>query len=249
MKKFLRYAFLSALLSLTVTSCTVYHPQAVDIPLINHEGDTRLDVNISASTWILIDAINVNATLSHGFNDWLAGQVHLNYGGDNYYAQVAPGYYLPLGAKSVVELYAGYGFGGVDRESKDDSKTYEDGSVRKSSDFSGHFHLPFVQANFGWHDLTPVHIDFALGLKAGAFLPDYQYHAYDENGDEILSRRETYNTNNFLLEPQLMLRLGGSKVRFSLKVGVAIMSDWFNDEANGMIYDFATASAGLTFNL
>ena len=249
MKKRMRYVFLSAVLSLTVTSCTVYHPQAVDIPLINHAGDTRVDAAMSVSMWVIPDAVNFNATVSHGFNDWFTGQAHVNYGGDNYYAQVAPGYYLPLGGKSVFEVYAGYGFGGVDRTNERDSKDYEDGSSRKSSDFSGRYHLPFVQANIGWHDLLKSHFDIGFGLKTGAFLPDYEYHAYDENGDEILSRRETYNTTNLLIEPQLMLRIGGEKVRFSLKLGVALMSDWMNDDANGMIYDFVTGSVGLTFTL
>lgn len=248
MKGFMRYVFLAAVMSLTVTSCTVYHPQAVDIPLINHAGDTRVDAAMSMSMWVVPDAFNINATVSHGFNDWFTGQAHLNYGGDNYYAQVAPGYYLPLSSKSVFEVYAGYGFGGVDRTNDDDSRNYGDGTSRKSSDFSGRFHLPFVQANIGWHDLLSSHFDIGFGLKAGAFLPDYEYHAYDDNGDEILSRREIYNTGNLLIEPQLMLRVGGKKVRFSVKLGVAVMSDWMNDDAKGMIYDFATGSIGLTFS-
>ena len=230
-------------------SCTVYHPQAVDIPLINHAGDTRVDASVSMSMWVIPDAFNVNATVSHGFNDWFTGQAHINYGGDNYYAQVAPGYYLPLGTNSVFEVYAGYGFGGVDRTDDDDAKNYDDGTSRKSSDFSGRYHLPFVQANIGWHDLLSSRFDIGFGLKAGAFMPDYEYHAYDANGDEILSRREVYNTGNLLIEPQLMLRFGGENVRLSVKLGMAVLSDWMNDDANGMIYDFLTGSVGLTFNL
>ena len=249
MKKFFRYSLLSAALSLTMASCTVYHPQAVDIPLINHAGDTRIDASVSMSMWVIPDAFNVNATVSHGFNDWFTGQAHINYGGDNYYAQVAPGYYLPLGTNSVLEVYAGYGFGGVDRTDDDDAKNYDDGTSRKSSDFSGRYHLPFVQANIGWHDLLSSRFDIGFGLKAGAFMPDYEYHAYDANGDEILSRREVYNTANFLVEPQMMLRFGGEKMRVSVKLGMAVLSDWMNDDASGMIYDFLTGSVGLTFTL
>lgn len=250
MKKFMRYVSLVAVLSLMVTSCTVYHPQAVDIPLINHSGDTRVDASVSMSAWITPDVMNLNATVSHGFNDWLAGQVHVNYGGDNYYGQVAPGYYLPLGSKSVLEAYVGYGYGGVNREDDDDSKNYNDGSPnRKSSEFFGHYHLPFVQFNLGWHDLVNSHLDIGFGFKAGAFLPDYEYHAYDESGAEIMSKREIYNNSNILLEPQVMLRVGGEKVKVSLKAGFAILSDFMNDEAKGMIYDFVTASLGLTYSL
>ena len=73
MKKSMRFVCLSVFLSLMVTSCTVYHPQAVDIPLINHSGDTRIDASVGASMWATLDAINLNATASHGFNDWLTG--------------------------------------------------------------------------------------------------------------------------------------------------------------------------------
>lgn len=218
---------------LTFASCTIYHPQAVDIPLINHAGDTRVDVAMSMSMWAIPDAVNVNATVSHGFNDWLTGQVHLNYGGDNYYGQVAPGYYLPLGEKSVFEAYAGYGYGGANRDDKEN----------KSEDFKGHYHLPFVQFNIGWHDLTAANIDLGFGMKTGYFMCDYEYHKYK---DGVETRFEKYNTPNMLFEPQLMFRIGGEKVRFNVKLGIAIMSELENSNDN-MIYDVATGSVGLTF--
>ena len=222
-----------------LASCTVYHPQAVDIPLINHPGDTRLDASLSMSTWIgFPDAINLNATVSHGFNDWLTAQIHANYGGDNYYAQLAPGFYLPLGSNSVFEFYAGYGYGGANRNSDNDLEK-----------FSGHYHLPFGQLNLGWHDLSKLHIDLGFGLKAGAFMPDYEYHKYNSDGTENLSRYESYKTTNLLLEPQMMFRVGSGNVKLNLKLGVAFMSDWVNGNGNGMIYDMLTGSIGLTFNL
>lgn len=237
MKKSMRFVCLPVFLSLMVTSCTVYHPQAVDIPLINHSGDTRIDASVGASMWATLDAINLNATASHGFNDWLTGQVHVNYGSDNWYGQVAPGFYYPLGANSVIELYAGYGYGGANRDSDDDKEK-----------FSGHYHLPFGQINFGWHDLTGAHFDLGFGLKAGAFIPDYEYHKYNSDGTEDLSKYEEYKKTNMLFEPQVMFRVGSKNVKFNVKAGVAIMSDWMNDEANGMLYDVFTGSVGLTFS-
>ena len=236
MKKLLFFA--GAFLALT--GCTVYHPQAVDIPLINHSGDTRVDVSLSSSAWVGIpDAMNINATVSHGFNGWLTGQVHANYGGENWYGQVAPGYYLPMGDFGVVELYAGYGYGGANREDKDD----------KREKFAGHYHLPFVQLNFGLHDLLSSHFDIGFGVKAGAFRPDYEYHKYDSDGIEDLTRYEHYTTTNFLLEPQAMVRFGTEKVKFNVKVGVSWLSDFLNDSDNAhMIYDFITGSCGFTFS-
>ena len=86
MKKIVLFAGLL----LTLTGCSIYHPQAVDIPLINHEGDTRVDASVALSYWIIPSTFTMNTTVSHGFNGWLAGQVHANFGGNNYYLQAAP---------------------------------------------------------------------------------------------------------------------------------------------------------------
>lgn len=244
MKKILFFA--STLFVLT--SCSVYHPQAVDIPLINHPGDTRIDASVSMSYWLVPDVMDANVTLSHGFNDWLTGQIHANFGGDNYYGQVAPGFYLPLGAKSVFETYVGFGYGGGWRDNIDKSNT-ENASDNYS--FSGHYMLPFVQGNIGWHDLTRLHIDLAFGLKLGSFKPDFETFKVDSNGDEIAGSRYTYDKGNLLLEPQFMLRIGGEKMKLSFRAGYSWLSDLSGNSGSSynFIYDYFTGSVGLTFFL
>ncbi len=230
---------------LTLVGCSVYHPQAVDIPLINHAGDTRIDASAGLSYWIIPDVATVNATVSHGFNDWLTGQIHANFGGDNYYGQAAPGFYLPLGAKSVFETYVGVGYGGGWRDNVDKGNSE---NASKNYSFSGHYMLPFVQGNIGWHDLTRLHIDLAFGLKCGGYKPDFDTYDVDGNGDEIPNTRQSYTANNLLLEPQVMLRLGGEHMKLSLRMGFAWLSD-LHDNANKFIYDPFTGSMGLTFFL
>lgn len=239
MKKLLFFA--STLLILT--GCSVYHPQAVDIPLINHSGDTRLDASVSLSYWIVPDVSDANVTLSHGFNDWLAAQLHANFGGDNYYIQAAPGFYYPLGEKSVFETYFGIGYGGAWRDNVD--KSNSENAINNYS-FSGHFLLPFVQGNIGWHDLTKLHIDLGVGLKIGGFKPDYEVYDVNSDGDEIAGTRVSYEKNNLLLEPQAMLRLGGDHMKLNFRVGYAWLSDLGGNKSS-FIYDYFTASAGLTF--
>ena len=115
--------------------------------------------------------------------------------------------------------------------------------------FAGHYHLPFVQLNVGLHDLLSSKLDLGVGLKVGGFLPDYQYHKFDSDGVEDLSKYEHYTTSNLLLEPQVMLRFGAPSFKFNVKVGVAWLSDFLNDSNNAhMIYDFVTASCGFTFS-
>lgn len=246
MKKLLRSFFLVATLTFLITSCSIYHPQAADIPLINHSGDTRVDASLGVSYWILPSTFTLNATVSHGFSDWLAGQVHGNFGGDNFYLQGAPGVYRPLGAHSVLEGYAGVGFGGAWRN---DVESSSESSSNNNYSYKGTYLLPFGQVNIGWHDLSPLHIDLAIGLKAGAYMPNFNYHELDNNGDIIATSNYDYTTTNLLFEPQVMLRLGGEHIKFNIKVGYAWLSDIYGDNSHSknLYSDLVTASAGLTF--
>ena len=107
--------FLLVAMAVLAASCSVYHPQSVDIPLVDHRGELRADVAVSASTVIILpDAVNLNTTFTYAATDWLAGQLHANYGGDNYYVQAAPGVYKPIGKRFVLEGYFGAGYGGID---------------------------------------------------------------------------------------------------------------------------------------
>lgn len=230
-------------LALTLVGCSVYHPQAVDIPLINHAGDARVDASFALSTFIVPDVFTTNVTASYGFNNWFAGQLHFNFGGDNYYAQLAPGYYYPLGEKSVVECYAGCGYGGAARDNVDPDNS--DNATNKYN-FNGHFWLPFVQGNIGWHDLTKANIDLAFGLKVGGFLSDYNYRELDGNGNEIPTKTFDYNKSNLLLEPQVMLRMGTNRLKFNVRGGFAWLSDLYQSSYN-FVYDYLTVSAGVTF--
>ena len=245
-----RYLFTIVMLALLSTGCSIYHPQAVDIPLINHPGDTRVDASLAMSTWLLPDVITINATVSHGFNDWLAGQLHVNYGGENYYTQVAPGAYLPLGEHGLLEGYVGMGFGGAWRERARQTPT--DTVSPQTYDYSGRFKVPFGQVNIGWHDLTAAHIDLALGLKAGAYKPNFQYRSYDSDGTLIPDESYVYTNTSFLFEPQLVFRIGGEHVKFCLRGSFAWLSDIDANNSSGNSHNFTadlfTLSAGLNFS-
>ncbi|MBR4506346.1 MAG: hypothetical protein IKP21_06195 [Bacteroidales bacterium] len=230
--------FSIAVTALMATSCSIYHPQAVDIPLINHKGDLRIDANASASVWLILpDAVNLNATASYGINDWLSGQLHLNYGGENWYLQAAPGVYFPLGGKAVFETYVGAGYGGASYTNNSSD------TVASSYSYNGKYLLPFVQFNIGWRNLGPV--DLAFGLKTGTFMPDFEYHKYKSDGTENTDEFVHYNTPNFLLEPQLQFGVGVDKVKFTMRVGYTFMDD-LNDASNKMYHDFITVGAGVT---
>lgn len=237
MKKITPFLMLTAL----AASCSIYHPQAVDIPLIEQPNETRIDASAGLSFWLLPDAVSLNLTASHGFNNWLSGQVHANYGGkDNYYLQAAPGAYLHVGEKGILEGYIGMGYGGAGYSSQNDTSA-------SYYTYKGNFLLPFAQVNFGWRHLGPFEIGF--GLKSGVLQPKYEYHRFKTDGTEDPDRFRSYNTANLLLEPQLQMRLGGEHVMFTLRLGYAWLSNMLNEnsESNNFTYDFFTLSSGLNF--
>ena len=242
-----KITLIAAFVSLMVSACSIYHPQAVDMPLINHKGDVRVEADMSMSAWLAPDAVNMNVTGSTGITDWLAGQLHFNYGGDNAYMQVAPGAYLNLGENSVLEGYAGFGYGGVWRNA-DGTSSRKDGESSSSSSYaySGRYMLPFVQANIGWHDVGAAHFGFAFGLKAGAYMPDFEYNEFNANGEAIAHRYEHYTRGNLLLEPQVQLSLGGEHVRWVSRLGFAWLSDVSAGEGSTtFMNDWFTVGTGI----
>lgn len=236
----MRKTFPFLMLAALAASCSIYHPQAVDIPLIEQPNETRIDASAGLSFWLLPDAITFGVTASHGFNDWLCGQVHANYGGkDNYYLQAAPGGYLRVGEKAVLEGYVGMGYGGAGYSGENDTAAYYQ--------YKGNYLLPFAQVNFGWRHLGPFEIGF--GLKSGVLQPKYEYHRFKSDGTEDLERFRSYDVSNLLLEPQLQMRLGGEHVMFTLRLSYAWLSDLLNEDSssNNFTYDFFTISSGLNF--
>ncbi len=246
MKTTLRSILLVTVLAALFAGCSIYHPQAVDIPLINHNGDTRVDASLAMSWWLIPGTFTANATVSHAFNDWLAGQLHGNYGGDNFYLQGAPGAYLPLGEHSVLEGYVGLGFGGAWGDNRQPSGS---STINNNYSYNGTFLIPFGQANIGWHDLTKAHIDLGFGLKVGGYLPEFSYYELNDDGTTIAGSGFNYNTANLLLEPQLMARIGGEHVKFKIGLGMAWLSDVYgkNSNSHNLYSDFVSLSAGLTF--
>lgn len=220
---------------LLVSSCSIYHPHAVEMPMISHQGEVHADASVAMSGWLLPDVFTLNTTLSYGLTDWMAVQGHANYGGENAYGQLAAGAYKQTAGHFLIDAYLGYGYGGAWRE-RNENNNYE---------YSGTYHLPFVQLDCGWIDLGKAHFDVGFGLKGGLFFPDFEYHSYDENGVEKPSGYEHFTTMRYLVEPLLQMRVGSERVKFRLGLGLGFLDNV--DEASKFTYDFYTLSGGVTF--
>ena len=228
MTKRIRLLASIALLSTFATSCIMYQPQAVDIPLINHQNDIRIDGAVSAGYLLgIFPAINV--TSSYGFNNWGTAQLHANWDlSRGYYLQAGAGAYMPY-KNFVLEGYLGYGYG-YKYYSKSDTSS-------PKKEFFGNYQIPYAQRNMGWVDLANGKIDLGVGLKTGCYIPDIT--------DRWTSKEQKLiNDPMLLFEPQAFFRVGGQHLKFTLRVSMSFFPE---DDGTGFLYAPFGASLGVNY--
>lgn len=233
MKRILLWVIATAM----VCSCSVYHPQMADVPLIIHQGDGHVEASSSVDWWGLPSSMEGNLSASYGITNWLAVQA---FGSSDFqksaYGQAALGLYRPFG-RAVIELYGGYGkgqfFGPADHNGWKQSGDYQIG---------------YGQLDFGWVGLLDGHLDIGLGMKAGVMHPNISEwkEKTDEEGTLTISNEKQYLDKHFLLEPQLMMRTGGEHLKFTLHVGCCELTPMKKD-AESVFYTPLSISAGINY--
>lgn len=185
-----------------MTSCVVYNPQTTDIPLIKGKNDLRIDAGISFVP-------SAHATISYGLTNKIAIQAFGSVGSDERkYFHIAPGIWKNFGNRTVMELYGGFGYGYGD--------AYRDACP---GDLYGNYQLYFLQYNWGKYYTESGNIDFGFGIKTGYFHSDLTDHNYYGCGQPESADFVNYREHSILLEPMAVFRVGGDKVKFSLKAG------------------------------
>ena len=232
MKKQLSLAFVGALL---MAACSVYHPQMTDLPLIHHKGDGHVEANVSYDILVIHLSAEMNLSGSYGLTDKLAVQGMLSYDFERSgSAQAAIGLYKPI-EKFVIEGYLGAGGGVINTEYTD---TDNDDTKRTCE---GHYLSAFVQGNAGWVGLLNGHLDLGAGVKCGFFNPDITIGALIDNGTP-----DHYGDSHFLLEPQLMLRMGGEHLKVTLRAGFCTLEPFNSSDATPP-YAPTSFAAGLNY--
>lgn len=231
----IRFCFFAAFALCLATSCSVYHPQMVDVPLLTHKGDGHADLGVSMQ-WLLVPtSIEANVSGSYAATDWLAVQAAGVYDGSKTgYAQAAMGYYHPW-EKFTFEAYLGGGLGHANSlgDKERETQKYTEGDYRTL----------FVQLDAGWVSLLSGHLDLGMGVKGGLFFPDFvHYSATDSHGQRSMAQYDDMHT---LIEPMLMLRVGGEHLKLSLKAG---LTQLFRKGADAQFdYSPIGVSAGINY--
>ncbi|MBR1851382.1 MAG: hypothetical protein IJ789_08475 [Bacteroidales bacterium] len=249
------------LLATMATSCSIYRPQASDIPLINHRGDLHVDGNLALSAFVVIPMnASANLTATYGLTDWLAVQGYLSSDNGGGMGHLAVGAYYPVpDSKFVIEGYLGAGRGYSANHTSIQSRYNPGGDTATSPSlgtkndvdpdysyyqYGGHYSTYFVQANMGWAELAKGHIDIGFGLRQGLLDPDFASRSVrtNDNGTTTTSDHR-YTTVVPYTEPQLMFRAGGKKLKFTLKLGFLFMS------RAEFVHDNFSLSVGLNYRL
>lgn len=227
---------MKCLLTLAFTSCVVYHPHNTDIPLLREQGDLHVDGSFSMSA-PLMAAPALNATVAYAPLNMLGVQAAASFTDiGTYHLQAAAGTYFPFGL-SVLECYIGYAHGAAKHDTVSNL-------LNETFRTEGSYNMVFSQINFGWSGLDEDCIDVGFGLKCGLLTPDFVKYQVANDGTESIAAQ--YDTPSFLIQPQLMFRFGWPKVKFSVNVAYAALSDWPTDD-NYFNYERFSAGLGIHF--
>jgi hypothetical protein len=212
MKVIILFGFL---FTLGLSDCSVYTPQTVDIPLINKKNELRADAGISYKEFFY-------GTISYGFTDKIALQTFYNKCAENkFFFQNAVGYFRDLGNRYIMEVYGGFGYGRIDAGNHD-----------VPTRLKGLYQLYFTQFNFGKIDCQFANADFGIGIKAGYLHSNLDNLNYFTHYSPYVGPFEPLIVNSFLLEPNAFLRIGGEKLKFSLKLGSCWYYQFINKDKN-----------------
>jgi len=226
----IKTTILGIIISLLLSSCIVYHPQTIDIPLISKKNDLRVDAGISVIP-------SAHATISYGLTNKISIQGFGSIGSDDrYYLQAATGLFKKHNKNRVTELYGGYGYGHGD--------AFKDANP---GHFFGNYQLYFAQFNYGQIASENSNFEIGFGIKSGLFhssLTDKNYfNVYSESGPFV-----TYHDNSILFEPAGFIRIGGKRLRFSVNLGGAILFKLTNTDKS-IPNSYLNLGLGLNYRL
>jgi len=215
------------LISWLMAGCVVYHPMTTDVPLISKKNDLRVDAGISVVP-------SAHASITYGLTKSIAIQGFGSIGTDDrYYLQAATGFYKNTGNNRIFELYGGFGYGYGD--------AYNDANP---GNLLGDYQLYFGQANYGKIAAEGSLLDAGFGIKAGYLHSNLT----DKNYYEWISEEgpfKTYHDDSMLIEPVGFIRIGGEKLKFSVKLGGTWIYKYTNADKS---FPYSYLNIGLGIN-
>jgi hypothetical protein len=235
MKKLLASHFPVVLIQLLFGCAPLYYsPNAHNVPLLTHKGETTVNLAVSEGMDGVDEGIDLQAATAVTNHFGVLGNFYRAWGssthgsGSGTFFETAGGYYTPIPTrfaraiegKFVASAFTGGGVGSV--------TNYDDAD--KTAFSKKGFNRIFIQPGFGFKS---TYLDAVISLR----LANLHYHSVEEQADspiynypnlvshyhyharaaDIIRRKPSY----FLLEPALTLRAGWQYIKFQLQVGAS----------------------------
>lgn len=177
----------------------IYGPLCHDMPMIRHERDMRLDLDLNSTIG--------TTSVAYAFNDHWGVQGSLQ--GLRNGGQLSIGWFATNAANSVFEVYAGVAAGHGIEIIEDRHDIHE-----------ALFQSYFIQADRGWCGLADSHIDIALGLKIGYLSGNCTnlIHVTDPETLGLKTVKYSYSDSSPFFEPMVQFRLGWKHIKLNLNV-------------------------------
>lgn len=236
------YTVMLISLSLLMTSCHAwYNTQMADVPLLQGKGDVRVTGGVNTAAMF---PYSLSGTASVGVTDHIGAQLYGSYSdADQFHFHGAGGYYTYLGESHwVLETYGGAGMGSTFNSAARDEETKapEERTAGDAVRFT--YQQYFCQLNIGMADVTAVHFDFGVGLRAGVM--PYSLRVNERDKEPKIDEHGVLP----LFEPVAFVRIGTSVVKFQVQVGtttMALQEDRLHDAVAAMPFSLY---GGLSFN-
>lgn len=234
-KKILIFLSFTALVVFLPSSCVMYHPHNVDIPLLQEPGEMQLDATVAMSAPLLIPTANISYSYAPFKYVGMEAAANLT-DWKNYHLQGAVGSYQPYN-HFVLEEYLGLAYG---------YSHHENGTLENNHrTVEGPYRMFFSQINAGGVNLFGDNFDAGVGIRTGIVRPDWCNSVIDSTGAAV-GEVEKLDRPLFVLEPQAMVRFGWEHFMFSFNFAFVFFADW-PTENNFFNYDRFSMGLGFHF--
>jgi hypothetical protein len=246
--------YIGFVIFLFTTSCISYplmhDAVSQNVPLLSKKNEGRISVATGTESVGFQAAYSFSKSFaamggySWGMNDIMeyVGDVNIN-NGTRQSSELAIGYFNPIGAKGVIEI-----FGGAERYSRSFSVTDYGGYVYNGM-FSTNATKPFVQLDLGFHNARKHSI--SLSVKMGyLFYDHYSFLVLDDQTHKWGPYPQNYVNNDPIIEPCITYRVGGKRISFQAQAGFSYSNTMlFSVYNNTLVTDPFFYNVGLSLRL
>lgn len=216
------------------SSCVSNHfvPHAHNVPLFTEKKQTHLILAAGTSA--------IDLQYAHSFSNHVAAMINYKFQSKTPYClEIGAGYFMPLGKKTVFEIYGGGGLGKYNYrggnargENLESAFTPFGGGPGSEYDVYIKSYQFFLQPNIGIK--SSEKFSLALSTKVNYWLfPEYKYFLKESTSESynngnyngsstyvVTKNINLHNVNALTLEPALTIKTGGEKLTFMMQVGV-----------------------------